>query len=154
MISSEFSTKLSNFPHLKKFYQGIFSADNLPKLIKKNHFIICNTDVSTGEGKHWYAVLRLETDCLELFDSLGIDEEKRSFIKRKFQLKRISKVKFNVTQVQSSKTSTCGLFVLYFLVNRFHNKDMSFTDLLNDIFVHSESQNETLVKQFCDEHFF
>ena len=77
MISPDFANKLSQFPHVKKQFQGIFSADQLPKQIKKNHFIICNTDVRTGAGKHWYTVVKLEKDTLELFDSLGIDEQKK-----------------------------------------------------------------------------
>ena len=35
MESPEFSEKLSNFPEIKKYFEGIFSADNLPKKIKK-----------------------------------------------------------------------------------------------------------------------
>ena len=153
MISPDFANKLSQFPHVKKQFQGIFSADQLPKQIKKNHFIICNTDVRTGAGKHWYTVVKLEKDTLELFDSLGIDEQKKAFIESHFRLKGISKVKFNVTQVQASDTSTCGQFVLYFVINRLHNQDLNFTDLLNEIFEKSELRNEEAVTKFFEDHF-
>ena len=153
MIASDFANKLSNFPNIKEKFQGIFSADNLPKKIKKDHFIICNTDVVAGSGKHWYAVLKIENDCLEIFDSLGIDEQKKKFLENSFHQKGIFKIKFNVSQVQTSISSTCGLFVLYFLVNRYHNKDLSFTDLLNEIFVRSQLQNENLVTKFSDTYF-
>ena len=33
MNSFEFSDKLSHFPEIKKHFEGIFSADNLPKKI-------------------------------------------------------------------------------------------------------------------------
>ena len=153
MIASDFANKLSSFPQIKKHFQGIFSADTLPKSIKKNHFIICNTDIFSGAGKHWYTVIKLQNDSLEYFDSLGVDDEKKAFIRNNFNQKGITKVKFNVTQVQASTSSTCGLFVLFFIVNRYHNKDLNFTELLNEMFVKSHSQNEEIVTSFCDLHF-
>ena len=79
MISSEFAEKLSHFPNLKKKFGGIFSADTLPIKLKPKSFIICNTDVEKGPGKHWYCVVKLNTSVLECFDSLGIDSEKKLF---------------------------------------------------------------------------
>ena len=153
MDSSEFSEKLSNFPEIKNNFEGVYSADNLPKKIKKNCFIICNTDLRAGPGKHWYCVVKLSTTTLECFDSLGIDNAKKLFISSNLRQKSISQIKFNVTQVQSSDSDTCGLFVLYFLIQRYHNKDLSFNELMNDIFVFSQTENEKLVNNFALEHF-
>ena len=153
MESPEFSEKLSNFPEIKKYFEGIFSADNLPKKIKKNCFIICNTDVSTGPGKHWYCIVKLSSTILQCFDSLGIDNTKKNFIVSNLKQKGIEQIKFNVTQVQSSESDTCGLFVLYFLIQRYHNKDLSFNELMNEIFVFSQSENEKLVNTFATDHF-
>lgn len=153
MESPEFSEKLSNFPEIKKYFEGIFSADNLPKKIKKNCFIICNTDVSTGPGKHWYCIVKLSSTILQCFDSLGIDNTKKNFIVSNLKQKGIEQIKFNVTQVQSSESDTCGLFVLYFLIQRYHNKDLSFNELMNEIFVFSQTENEKLVNSFALDHF-
>ena len=153
MESPEFSEKLSNFPEIKKYFEGIFSADNLPKKIKKNCFIICNTDVSTGPGKHWYCIAKLSSTILQCFDSLGIDNTKKNFILSNLRQKGIEQIKFNVTQVQSSESDTCGLFVLYFLIQRYHNKDLSFNELMNEIFVFSQTENEKLVNSFALDHF-
>ena len=153
MNSFEFSDKLSHFPEIKKHFEGIFSADNLPKKIKKNSFIVCNTDVSAGPGKHWYCIVKLNTTVLECFDSLGIDNVKKSFITSNLRQKGISKIQFNVTQVQSSDSDTCGFFVLYFLIHRYHNKDLSFNELMNEIFVLSQTENEKLVHSFAADHF-
>ena len=153
MESPEFSEKLSNFPEIKKYFEGIFSADNLPKKIKKNCFIICNTDVSTGRGKHWYCIVKLSSTILQCFDSLGIDNTKKNFIVSNLRQKGIQQIKFNVTQVQSSESDTCGLFVLYFLIQRYHNKDLSFNELMNEIFVFSQTENEKLVNSFALDHF-
>ena len=45
MNSFEVAKKLIKFPHLKKCFEGIFPADNLPRFIKKNHFIITSESV-------------------------------------------------------------------------------------------------------------
>ena len=153
MDSFELAKNLQHFPNLVPLLQGIYAADNIPQTIKKNHFIICNTDISSGAGKHWYCIVKVESNVLECFDSLGVDGQKKLFLTTHFNQRFISKVKFNVTQVQSSMSSTCGLFVLYFIVNRFHNQDLSFADLLNDIFVASLKENEKRVEIFANENF-
>ena len=153
MLSSEFENHLTCFPQIQKRFQGIYSSDNLPKQIKKNSFIICNTDTSKGYGKHWYCIIKFEPSVLECFDSLGIDEVKKKFLSDHFHLRHVSKIKFNVSQVQSSSSSTCGKFVLFFLINRFHNKDLNFSDLLNEIFTNSQSENEQKVESFFKQHF-
>ena len=83
MISSEFEEKLSHFPQVKKYFRGVFSSNNLPKFMPKRSFIICNTDVSSGPGKHWYCVVKFNSDQLECFDSLGISEEKKNIFSHK-----------------------------------------------------------------------
>ena len=153
MNSAEFLQKLSNFPDIIKHFAGTFSADNLPQKIKKNCFIICNTDLTTGPGKHWYCIVKSSTSVLECFDSLGIDYGKKIFLTSKLRQKGISQIKFNVTQVQSSNSDTCGFFVLYFLIQRYHNKDLSFNELMNEIFVLSQTENEKLVNNFALDHF-
>ena len=153
MNSAEFSEQLANFPEIKKHFEGTFSADNLPPKIKKNSFIICNTDIRTGAGKHWYCIVKLSTTVLECFDSLGIDNGKKIFLFSHLRQRGIKRIKFNVTQVQSSASDTCGWFVLYFLIHRYHNKDLSFNELMNEIFVFSQNENEKLVNTFAIDHF-
>ena len=153
MLSPEFQEKFNSFPNLKARFDGVYSADTLPGNIRKDHFIVCNTDLSSGPGKHWYCILKSERNTLECFDSLGIDDTKKQFLIDSCHFKGIKKIRFNLTAVQCSDTSSCGLFVLYFLIQRCHNKDMSFDDLLNEIFVESKSANEQKVASFCNFHF-
>ena len=148
MISSEFAEKLAHFDHLKKHFYGVFSADTLPKVIRLKSFIICNTDISSGPGKHWYCIVKLQPGILECFDSLGVDSDKKKFLYSEFCHKNIKKLKFNVTRVQSLESDTCGYFVLYFIVHRFFNQDLNFTELVNEIFVKSSEENELKVKEF------
>ena len=153
MLSNEFYDKLKSFPYLRPKLAGIFSSDTIPKRLKKDHFAICNTDVSTGLGQHWYCFVKVERNKLECFDSLGINEDKKTYLQSNLKIHGISKIDFNVTPVQSPSSDSCGLFVLYYLIQRFYNKDIDFDDLLNHIFEESTTENEKLVEEFCRSHF-
>ena len=127
---------------------GYFS-DTLPKTIKYRHFCICNTDVKSGEGKHWICFVRNHKNNVELFDSLGVDSEK-SLLLKKYCKFRVNKLVFNETAFQDRTSDTCGKFVLYFAIERMHNLDLSFEDLLHELFDDQISKNEEKVKTFCD----
>ena len=55
--------------------------------------------------------------------------------------------------MQNSDSKSCGEFVIYFLINRLHNKDIELEDLLNYIFETSTEKNENIVDQFLLENF-
>jgi hypothetical protein len=149
MQSSEFEKYFNCIPILKNHFIGIFSIDTLPKVIKYRQFCICNTDVQSGNGKHWICFVRTNKNSIELFDSLGVDENKKNLIKN-FCKFRIKELIFNETQFQANFSDTCGLFVLYFLIERLFNLDISFDDLLEEIFYEDLLRNENQVKDFCD----
>jgi len=147
MMSTEFSQIFESFPSIGKIYIGTFPRDKLPKQIKTNHFAIVNTDVSSGNGVHWFCIFRYSTSTLEVFDSLGIDNEKKGLL-HSFNYGNLREVEFNATQFQSNDSDSCGKFVLYFLINRLHNLDHSFKDLLNEIFEPNLEENEKKVEKF------
>jgi hypothetical protein len=149
MQSSEFQKYFDCAPVLKDHFIGVFSIDTLPKTIKYRQFCICNTDVQSGSGKHWICFLRSHKNSIELFDSLGVDEQKKTLIKT-FCKFRVKELIFNESQFQSSFSDTCGLFVIYFLFERLFNLDISFEDLLEEIFHADLLMNENQVKDFCD----
>ena len=153
MLSIEFAKKLNSFPHIRKQFVGVYSIDTIPKTVKKNTFFICNTDISSGPGTHWFCVVKESPKILECFDSLGVTDQKKNTLASVLKLTGIKEIKVNKTSVQSETSSSCGNFVLYFLIHRFHNQDLSFDDLLNDIFVESIAMNEERVTEFCENHF-
>ena len=124
--------------------------DTLPKTIRLRQFCFCNTDTQSGKGKHWLCFIRSHKNYIELFDSLGINSEKNLLIKNycKFNVKEIV---FNESQFQESTTNSCGLYVLYFAIERMHNLDMSFEEILEEIFESNLKDNEQKVKQFCED---
>ena len=60
---------------------------------------------------------------------------------------------YNETQFQLSTTDTCGKFVIYFLIQKSYNKDLNFTELLEEIFVDIPSKNEIIIQKFFDKVF-
>jgi hypothetical protein len=117
MQGSEFEIYFEKFPELKKHFLGVFSIDTLPKKIKNRTFCICNTDVHNGLGKHWICFLKSDKSTIECFDSLGISADKKELLLKfcKFNAKHLH---FNLTQFQENDSSTCGLFCIYFVLER------------------------------------
>lgn len=153
MQSSDLKNILNQFPSISQNLYGVFSIDTVPKNIPKNHFVIINTEENSQPGKHWFCLLKLGFKSYEIFDSLGIDENKFKYFETYSILPCNSKVKYNENAVQNSFSTTCGLFVCYFLIQRMHNLDLSFFTLINEIFDIDKDKNESVVSLFAKEHF-
>lgn len=147
MFSSDFERY---FKPVKQFYSGVFPFDKIPKLLLENHFIICNTADSNSTGEHWFVLYRCSSGIIELFDSLGIQEDKKTKLKDLY-FRHVKKLKFNVTPVQSNESNLCGEYCIYFVYERLFNKDMKFYQLLNEIFTVDTTVNEKKVNAFLDE---
>ncbi len=150
MQGYEFEKYINTFPSLKKHFCGVFSINTLPKRIKYRQFCICNTDTSDGSGQHWFCLLRNAQTEVECFDSLGMTTEKKKNLEKYCVFKGIKEINFNETIFQNSETNTCGLFTIYFIIERMHNLDLTFEELLEDIFEDNTLVNEEKVKKFCN----
>jgi len=148
MLASEFYEIFDHFPKVKERFSGCVSSDTIPKVLKLNHFIICNTDLSTGEGKHWFTCIRVSKTEVECFDSLGFSTSKVDFLKNNCQFKSVKTLKFNSTPFQSDTSTKCGKFVLYFLFERLYNQDIEFRTLLEEIFQPNLDENDIKVENF------
>lgn len=147
MLTHELLFQIQKF-NFKVNFQGIFSADNIPSKIEKSKFVIVNTDVSTGPGKHWYALVRLN-NLIECFDSLGVTEDRKQFICS--HIKQVRFVSVNLTPLQPLSSQLCGQFVLYYLFERYQNLDLKFSELLNQCFDNDLLRNEQIVNTFMTE---
>jgi len=136
--------------NFRRNFGGIFAADTVPKSLKKNHFIIVNLDPQHLPGSHWIGVVRLN-NLVECFDSLGTTAEKQDFLKSKFVFRGVTHLSYNVTSVQPLTSHKCGEFVLYYLFERFHNLDLDFEELLNDIFTDNLTKNDSAVSDFISD---
>jgi hypothetical protein len=150
MLGSEFENFFENFLELKKFFLGVFSIDTLPKRIKLKYFCICNTSPSQSEGEHWFCLLKIGHNHLELFDSLGVTDQKQQFYRENLRLPD-KYLTFNETQFQPNSSQNCGLFCLYFIFQRLHNLDLTFDEVLEEFFDVLPSINDETVMKFCNE---
>ena len=152
MEGTEFQKYIDHFPYLKKFFVGTFAIDTLPKALKNHCFLIFNSDKSDQKGQHWLCLYK-EKKTVFCFDSIGIDDHKKNLLLKYCNFKGITEINFNETQFQLSTSETCGRFVIYFLIHRNYNKDLLFTELLEDIFDRNCFENEIKVKHFFEKVF-
>ncbi len=99
--------------------------------------------VSTGEGKHWFVIIRTSEHLVEIFDSLG---SSKNYIKDNIRYEGV--FEYNTFPVQCQDSYYCGAFAIYFLVERYSNLDLEFEELLNDIFSPTCEENQQKVKEF------
>lgn len=150
MESSEFRPIFAKFSQtLNKLYKGSYSCDNTPNSLRNREFFIINTDSSAGLGRHWLCLVKISKQKVEIFNSLGTDDEAKQLYNNVcLKLPYVREAKFNLTQVQSSNTSTCGRFCIYFLIQRIFNFDIEFDELVNELFSDKTTENEERVEQF------
>lgn len=153
MQSSELINCLKTFTSINKNFVGVYSINTIPKFLKKNHFIIANTQPNTEAGQHWFCIIKTGLKTYEYFDSLGVTSEKIERLNFYKVFRPNCSVKFNETAFQTQNSSSCGLFVLYFIIQRLHNLDLSFLTVLEEIFKLDCQLNESIVKKFAEDHF-
>lgn len=74
MLGNEIIIAINKCPLLKQHFWGITCIDKIPKALKIRHFIICNTDLQSGPGEHWFLIYKHYFDTLEILDSLGMND--------------------------------------------------------------------------------
>ena len=81
-----------------------------------------------------------------MYDSLGITERKKRLL-QKYVPKEFA-ITFNSKRFQDINSTTCGKFILFYLINRFHNQDLPFQEVLNFLFKADSLKNEKKVENF------
>lgn len=151
MQGSDFAEYFEELPYFKTHFLGVFAFDQFPNL-KYRQCYIGNTDISSGPGEHWIGILQTKHNTIEIFDSLGFNEKKKLLIQKRFEnSKGIKYLDINQTQFQSNTSTSCGRFVIYYLVRRLFNLDLSFKQFLRLSFVKSVNQNEKIVEKYCKQ---
>ena len=126
MNTSEINYILSNNCVTKKYFDGVYPKDMLSKIETKPKLIICNTDTSNGEGKHWVLLFCNEND-VEFFDSLG---ESPFHYGKEFVL-FMKKFNYNysncsLNRIQPLNSDLCGHYCIWYAHKRCQGYDMSF----------------------------
>jgi hypothetical protein len=150
MLGSDFIEYFNKLPVLMPHFNGVYSIDTIPHRMKPRTFSIINLDPKNKPGSHWFVMVKPELGKIEIFDSLGVGS-KIGLITENLKFRTKQGIICNETPFQSADSHSCGLFAIYFAVERMFNLDLPFLALLEDIFVINKlEKNENTVKQFCE----
>lgn len=148
MLGSEISAKIESYPCVKNNFKGIFAIDTIPSNLKVHDFIIFNLDLSNEKGSHRLVLFKKSNSVFECFDSLGFNPEKQALFAKYNKSKSSKILKFNETVFQPIQSVNCGLYAIYFSINRLLNLDLSYKNVLSEYFTLNTEQNDKIVKDF------
>ena len=124
-------------------FHGIYSIDKLPSSIPSRPFLaIVNTHTHNLPGEHWLAIYIDENKNGELFDPLALPVSNNLI---RWLNGFTVKWKTNKRSFQHPLSTTCGSFVLYFILNRLHVSDF---ERITTLFTSSPFANEQFVRMF------
>lgn len=107
-------------------FGGIVARDILCQIDKKPQYVVCNTDILSGQGEHWVVFYFPADGSVEMFDSLGknISEYPSEF--GAFVNKFASRCTLSHKRIQPPHTSLCGHYCLYYIMFRCRGVSMKF----------------------------
>lgn len=150
MISNELSNieidKVLKKKNIK--YNGIFMRDELTKQqFINNGFYIINLDKSSGEGTHWTLIYKSNNKSY-YYDSYGFPapEEIEDIIKPYI---------YNVNQIQGLESTSCGYFIIGFILYFNNNKKRDDLEIINDyinLFTSDFKDNEYILYKLLKKY--
>jgi hypothetical protein len=145
MNTAQIKSALQTHPITRPIFRGVFASDGLPTALASlpGAFVI-NTDPSNMPGMHWVAVFSDKEDEIEIFDSFGKDF---SFYGLKPLSRRVIK---QTEQLQSSDSTVCGQYCLFFLLRRASGE--TYKQIIQ-LFTENKVSNDKMVCQYIN-HFF
>jgi len=131
----------------------VCASDQLELLGKHNEFaIIVNNEPSTENGMHWISFYKnSQSDVIEFFDSYAMDIVFYPPSILKFCRAQAKHIRFSKIQIQSNLSNYCGHYCLWFLIHRYFSD--SFEQVVKNFSEHNLNENDTIVKDFVDQHF-
>lgn len=135
------------------YLNGIYSLDNIPSYVNKfPSFFIANNKPESHPGEHWFGCFfPSKAKPAEMFCSLGNRPE--SYLKELDEILRANSngsYVYNKVQVQSSKSKTCGYFVLYYIDRRC--RGLSFENCMATFNGKTWDENEEIVMSYVKRH--
>lgn len=151
MRGREITAFIEQIPEIASHFKGIYALDGLCTVtLRPFQFIIFNTSSLEGEGGplHWCSLIKMHDSSVEIFNSLGSCHD--SLYKANIRIPRVTHFYSNETPVQMPNSPTCGEFCLYFIVSRYYNMDLDFSEALECAFSADKQLNENKVKHFME----
>ena len=135
---------------LSPHFIGCFSQDSLSKLnLCYPCYLMANIDSSGEKGSHWLA-LKLDKDCLEIFDPLGFE----IFNWKSVPCQLLEFIHYHSTdkkllifpRIQSDSSTFCALYCCFYILYR------NFTSFkrLSRLFSTNLSENDERLKTLLD----
>ncbi len=134
-------------PHINPVFQGVFPSDCLPKKQVYPSAYIANTDGKAKPGAHWVAVFIDHEGNGDYFDSYG---RVPTTIFKTYLDKQCLQWQYNGKQLQTSLTSTCGQYCIFFLHQRCRGNAMN--QIIN-LFGSDTVKNDHMVTKFINEKY-
>ena len=118
-------------PTIRDTFRGVLPKNQLPTNLnnKKCHSYIVNLDKFGYPGSHWVAFF-IDHHYVYYFDSYGINPQIDEYIMNFSNNLFRDKLLYSDTQIQSTTSSVCGLYCIYFLYIM-NTKLFSFIDFVN-----------------------
>ena len=132
--------EIQEYYHNEPRFNGVFSRDNLPNIIKNGTYEI-NLDEYHDIVIHWVA-LYMHNKIVTYFDSFGVEhipKEIMKFINRK-------KIITNIYRIQAYDSIMCGYFFIGFINFIFNGK--SLTDYTNLFSPNDFNKNDNIMLKY------
>ena len=132
------SIEVNEYYKNKPRFNGVYSRNNLPKMITKEAYVI-NLDENANIGTHWTALF-VKPKYTVYFDSFGVEyipKEIKRFIGNK-------DIKANIFRLQAYDSIMCGYFCIEFINYMFKGKTLlEYTNLFSP---NSFKKNDEIIK--------
>ena len=141
MNTFEIENVMKNF--MGKRFLGVFPSDFqcLPNVNTYPSCFISNSDPCHENGTHWIAIYVIDKKNAEFFDSFGMGPMSKG---HKQFLKNYNYI-YNIENIQSIYSDLCGLYSIYYLINRVK---MSFNQFLKIFKDNKNVENDSLIVDF------
>ena len=117
------STQLARLTDkFSKCFLGVFPCDKLPRNVPRPSCIIANTQPSGTAGEHWIAIFINKEGYGDYFCSYGVTP---LFVFCDFLNRECVDWNYSQKRIQSSMSTTCGQYALFFLFCRAHGLSLS-----------------------------
>ena len=135
MYNNEINDIISQDKTVMMGFQGIRSADQLPKILQSGQSLLFNSSDSNEIGTHWMCLYQ-EANTLELFDSFG---NPPNFYNLKDKLPHSNIFTYTDRRLQGD-SEVCGVYCMYYLF--YKSRGFPTSKIVNDLFSIDYNQND------------
>jgi hypothetical protein len=129
-------------------YKGAYFKDNIPAHLGESFAIIINLSLSNQLGTHWVSIIKYP-NALYYFDSLGKDPMSDKYLNKFLSFQNVSFF-FNISQIQSSNSTVCGIYCTVFLTLV---KDLNSYKEYLSLFNNNLNRNDVVVCKLFENYF-